>query len=1057
MVGGAISGLAEDWFTAIDSQTNGWISFTGSMRTNRLVTLQTSTNLLEWTTSAVLDHRTFQPDQWYQLESTNQHFHFIDPIGSQDSVRFYRFILTAFAETNDWKNQILFPKDAFANEPAIPDEPKVRWLKFLIFMDQPGRVYYQDSQKYLLHQHFAAAKWPRFANLSTPEFDRISLYNTNRQILLGTVLLPPREGILEYGVQFSARDPIPRELVRQSFELVRSTILAGSETGVFYFPSFEQTETAAVDASFFAAHGIRVSTVNRWLEGNQVYASGWALGTGRFLPASDIATAYAEGRLRPQDILLTDGVPAELPFVAGIMTTTPATPNSHVAIMAGAYGIPFAYVAETNLQSRLRELDGREVVLQASVQEGYGRISVIPVDGTIPAALRAELLGMQRPAEAEIKSKAHLGAYHGAVDGLWLDDICYFGGKASQYGLLRRTIPQYTPEAIAFSFDLWDDFMAQPLPTGRSLGEEIQKRLAGFTYPPDMQAVKTNLAAIRTLITDSTLFTPAQQQSILAALAPFDPQRNIRFRSSSNAEDAQTFAAAGLYDSYSGCLADDLDGDSAGPCRCDPQENKERGVFRAIRKVYASFYNDNAYLERLRHGIDEAQVGMALLVHHSTPDDLELANGVATITLRDQGFFGVETVANLVTQKGAVSVANPEGNAKPEIVEITPGGAPMLLQASSLVPLGEHVLEWEDEYATLADLLFQVHSNYVRQLPVSASKSNLVLDLEYKKVTPENLQIKQVRSLPPPAMTAAIPYLLNESTSYWLYQREGIDVFANHHLKCFLTLQTYSGAVVRSNLNQTLYTQARLEFRRGTNRIVLEGAPSTWPEATHTVTFDERLGFVVTDTWIHGSGADLWRFELVSTVPATATVSAPFLPQGEIRKRLRVAYATPMPKYDSWNNRSITEPLEEIQLIPCPDLASLAAVDPVRRTSGNVEFEIRFLESTQASGPPVGADKSAWGYYLAALSPWAQARISGLLAEPVVLRDYYATSASPGHKNLTTWYLFEPRLDPDLPPSQLEELRNKDIELIYLQYDIIGNRTTVMLMGANGKFRPLAP
>jgi hypothetical protein len=35
-------------------------------------------------------------------------------------------------------------------------------------------------------------------------------------------------------------------------------------------------------------------------------------------------------------------------------------------------------------------------------------------------------------------------------------------------------------------------------------------------------------------------------------------------------------------------------------------------VFRALRKVYASFYNDNAVLDRLRLGVNEDQVGMAL-------------------------------------------------------------------------------------------------------------------------------------------------------------------------------------------------------------------------------------------------------------------------------------------------------------------------------------------------------------------------------------------------------------------------------------------------------------
>lgn len=109
------------------------------------------------------------------------------------------------------------------------------------------------------------------------------------------------------------------------------------------------------------------------------------------------------------------------------------------------------------------------------------------------------------------------------------------------------------------------------------------------------------------------------------------PRGKLRFRSSTNVEDSEQFTGAGLYDSYSGCLLDDLDGDTDGPSLCDPSEPAERGVFRALRRVFASFYNDNAVLERLRHGVNETSVGMAVLVHPSFPDEIEWANGVATL------------------------------------------------------------------------------------------------------------------------------------------------------------------------------------------------------------------------------------------------------------------------------------------------------------------------------------------------------------------------------------------------------------------------------------------
>jgi hypothetical protein len=53
---------------------------------------------------------------------------------------------------------------------------------------------------------------------------------------------------------------------------------------------------------------------------------------------------------------------------------------------------------------------------------------------------------------------------------------------------------------------------------------------------------------------------------------------------------------------------------------CDPPRPGS-GVFRRSAG-FASFYNDNAFLERLKHGVNEARVGMALLVHHSYPDEI---------------------------------------------------------------------------------------------------------------------------------------------------------------------------------------------------------------------------------------------------------------------------------------------------------------------------------------------------------------------------------------------------------------------------------------------------
>ena len=140
----------------------------------------------------------------------------------------------------------------------------------------------------------------------------------------------------------------------------------------------------------------------------------------------------------------------------------------------------------------------------------------------------------------------------------------------------------------------------------RTLRQVITERLGGYAFPPDMASLRVDLATVRKLITGSTDFSPTQQAAILSALvqAGFDPERKIRFRSSTNVEDTDQFTGAGLYDSHSGCLADDLDADSLGPCHCEPGEPGERGIFRALRRVYAKAMKE--ILERNSEAVREA-------------------------------------------------------------------------------------------------------------------------------------------------------------------------------------------------------------------------------------------------------------------------------------------------------------------------------------------------------------------------------------------------------------------------------------------------------------------
>jgi hypothetical protein len=820
--------------------------------------------------------------------------------------------------TEVWRNYIVFPDDALASEVIFEGDP--RWVKFTIKLNDPCTVYFQNSKLYPFHYHFATEWLEPFIGMSVPEYYAVTLYDANQQASLGAVIFPPMEGeppvpeFAEYGIQFVRYDPYTKEEIAAIFTAVKNSVIADPCVTAFYFPSYEQLQVAEENQAWFESQGIPIGSIAQWIEGNICYSEGWAIGDLKYFPSNQIQNAYLNGDLLPEDILLTDGVPAEVPFVAGIITLSPSTQNSHVAILSRTYGIPFVYLAVESDINEVWKLVNDLTLLCVFQTGGICDVQLTDVLANFTPEEVDELFAMKEVTPLDISPIAAYGGYSADTNDLLPEDINHFGGKASNYGILRQSIPDDSPVAVALSFDVWNDFLNQPLtpsdsviidpcgyvvfwaddqtgqgathtsfklsksgediglfdvdgglidgfsfggqitdvsygrtpdgndtwsffydgdispnapnpggagvtgeglfinefmadndnivadehgdyddwieiynseptaidlggmyltddlsePTkwmisvgisGSTLREEIANRLSDYTYPvTDLGALSADLAAIRNIIINAniTSFSPQMQDAIIAVLEDpnygFDPNSNIRFRSSTNMEDAEKFTGAGLYESYSGCLADDLDVDEDGPCRCDPNESNERGVFRAIRKVFASFYNDNAFLERLRRDVNESEVGMALLVHHSFPDEFELANGVATMEKKQSP---PHWDIMLVTQKGATPVTNPEEGALPEEVSVyaeAGGGMAMtLIRQSNLVILGETVMEWQDDYNDLIILLVAAAERFEEV----TGKTEYILDFEYKKVAPGGaampaggVVVKQIRQIP---------------------------------------------------------------------------------------------------------------------------------------------------------------------------------------------------------------------------------------------------------------------------------------------------------------------
>ena len=266
-------------------------------------------------------------------------------------------------------------------------------------------------------------------------------------------------------------------------------------------------------------------------------------------------------------------MPAETPLVAGIISLTPSTPNSHTAILAKSFGIPFVHLPEAADRARAQALIGHKVILRATVEFDAGLVKLIDLGDGLDPAVETELLALKQPVPIEYTPKAAFGAISASTQNLCRRTSGSSAARRQITGFSVAPCRTTARRRLRFPLTCGTRFSISRLPNNSTLRAEIAARLAAAF---DLSAADRGHEIIARGHSHadhhSAQFTPSQKQAIITALTGFTPGRKIRFRSSTNVEDSATFTGAGLYDSYSGCLLDDLDGDSAGPCACEPGE-----------------------------------------------------------------------------------------------------------------------------------------------------------------------------------------------------------------------------------------------------------------------------------------------------------------------------------------------------------------------------------------------------------------------------------------------------------------------------------------------------
>ena len=431
-------------------------------------------------------------------------------------------------------------------------------------------------------------------------------------------------------------------------------------------------------------------------------------------------------RPNPRDVVIYEALPNELPRVAGIISTVPQTPLSHVNLRAVQDGIPNAFIRSALDEPAIESLLG-----------GYVRYEVTERGWTLRAATRAEVdahYASSRPAAEQTPQRDLSVTEITALSEVGFDDWDAFGVKAANVAVLGTLdFPAGTvPDGFAVPFYFYDEFMK-----ANDLYDDIATMLADTDFQTDFDTQEKELKKLRKKIkkgeTPDWIITALEEMH-----GEFPEGTSLRYRSSTNNEDLPGFNGAGLYDSKTQ----------------HPEETEEDGIAKSLKQVYASLWNFRAFTEREFYRVDHLAAAMGVLVHPNYSD--ELVNGVAVsfdpITGRD-GYYYVNS------QIGEDLVTNPEAHSVPEEILLYRVDRYLrydVLGTSNQAEPGQLLMS-RDQLGQLRRHLAVIHEKFEELYGIGPGE-RFAMEIEFK-ITSENvLAIKQARPwVFEGAPTAALP------------------------------------------------------------------------------------------------------------------------------------------------------------------------------------------------------------------------------------------------------------------------------------------------------------
>lgn len=653
-------------------------------------------------------------------------------------------------------------------------------VKYLLSVD--GRTppaplgdgcYFQNTERYPLHLAFLHS-FPELVGLDFSTYLTLVMRQASRALWAGELRLfsaarHPRTGktgVLAYFL-YSESGPAEALSVEQIAAVdarLKRCVPYARDLLVLTGMDEPQMSHFVAQAPALRARGVDTAdwTVLRPDRGAEGYSLGEGYGYLRVYPRGQRPADAG-----PRDVVVAESAAEDLGLVAGLVTALPQNLHSHVNLRLREKRIPNASLPDVYANQVVSLLAGR--LVRVTVAEA--RVDIEPA--TLAAAQsfwQARQPRIALPpadlAEARVRDLRELAAPSAVA----------YGAKAANLAELQRILPEEsrTP-GFAVPFSAYRDFVA---------GAEPAARLTALLDDPavalDPALRRQRLAALRAAIEAEPLPSALLARLADAASAAFGAgyaTTPIRFRSSSNVEDGTQLSGAGLHDSARGCFTDDTDGDDRGPSAClapdeaaaltaelarrraelaahperswllgivdDLEEDlsRERPVARAVKKVWASLWNDRAFEDRDYFGIDQRAAFMGIAVEPSFV--LERLDAVATTNLDADPRGALHRVISQIGGHGVVRPADPTEIPETLTFRRGAGGTIAALNVITTSSLAGGALWPAARLEELAGLLYLIQDHFAAS--VYPAIAPLALEMEIKLTRDDRIVVKQAR------------------------------------------------------------------------------------------------------------------------------------------------------------------------------------------------------------------------------------------------------------------------------------------------------------------------